>query len=127
MVSNSTSDGSVSNTGSEVHKLLDTKLKNCPKCGRKGCLSSRWVLNSKKKRYEPYYYFKHYDHGKVSWCYIPKGLLHEAKGHLDEVVSMEAQHPWEPSEKLMEKVEETIRWIEEQQQKGKKQNAEGTN
>lgn len=62
----------VSNILVSNFSVLDTKIKACPKCGRKGCLTSRWVLNSKKKRYSPYYYFKHYNHGEITWCYIPR-------------------------------------------------------
>jgi hypothetical protein len=45
-----------------------------PRCGRKGWLVSQWVLNSIKNRYSPYYYFKHYSHGKVTWCYVPRDV-----------------------------------------------------
>jgi hypothetical protein len=45
--------------------------KLCPKCGLEGSGPyKRWVLNSRKTRYEPYYYFAH-KHGKgIGWCYL---------------------------------------------------------
>jgi len=52
----------------------DLVSNKCPRCGRKGWLVSRWVLNSVKKRYSPYYYFKHYSNGKVTWCYVPRDV-----------------------------------------------------
>jgi hypothetical protein len=50
--------------------------KLCPKCHLEGCGPfSRYVLNARKKRYEPYYYFAHKHNGKISWCYIPRKEL----------------------------------------------------
>jgi hypothetical protein len=47
--------------------------KLCPKCGLEGSGPyKRWVLNSRKKRYEPYYYFAHKHNGKIRWCYLGK-------------------------------------------------------
>lgn len=48
----------------------------CPRCGHEGYGPySRWVLNAKKQKYEPYFYFAH-KHGKqISWCYIPRSML----------------------------------------------------
>ena len=51
------------------------KLKKCPKCGRRGSLH-RKVIRVKGRTYS-YLYFAHYDHGKVSWCYIPRKMLEE--------------------------------------------------
>jgi len=65
MVSHTTSNTALVSNKPE----LDTK-KFCPRCEKKGCLCSRYVLNSRKRRYGLYFYFKHYDHGKVTWCYI---------------------------------------------------------
>jgi len=45
----------------------------CPKCGSSGSgLHQKWVLNWRKHKYEPYYYFAHSRKGKVAWCYIRK-------------------------------------------------------
>ena len=49
-------------------------IERCPCCGKHGSLQQRYVLNSVKKRYGPYYYFEHYEEGKVQWCYIGRGL-----------------------------------------------------
>jgi hypothetical protein len=48
----------------------DLVSNKCPRCGRKGWLVSRWF----------HYYFKHYNNGKVTWCYVPRDV---AKGLLD--------------------------------------------
>lgn len=52
-------------------KKRENNRKLCPKCGLPGTGPyPRWVLNNKKKRYEPFYYFAH-KHGKqISWCYL---------------------------------------------------------
>jgi hypothetical protein len=58
--------------------LLDNKpkLSNkrlCPRCGKPGSGPySRWVRNSRGKRYEPYEYFAHRVNGKIKWCYLGK-------------------------------------------------------
>jgi hypothetical protein len=55
--------------------------KLCPKCHLEGCGPfSRYVLNARKKRYEPYYYFAHKHEGKIKWCYLGK-LSNKAEGH----------------------------------------------
>jgi len=51
----------------------------CPICGGVGAgVYDRWVMNSRKKRYAPYYYFKHQvvteKNGRkiktIKWCYL---------------------------------------------------------
>ena len=57
--------------------------KLCPRCQRPGSGPyARWVLNSIKKRYEPYYYFAHKHGKKIKWCYLgrPKPELSNTKG-----------------------------------------------
>jgi hypothetical protein len=56
-----------------------TKGVLCPKCGEKGSLHWRWVLNPKQKRYQPYYYVAHYQgKGKyVKWHYVPRAVAEE--------------------------------------------------
>jgi hypothetical protein len=58
----------------ESTKQLSNKEKKlCPRCGKPGSGPySRWVKNSKGKRYEPYQYFAHREGGRVSWCYLGK-------------------------------------------------------
>lgn len=47
------------------------KRKICPKCGLEGTGPyARWVLNSRKQRFEPYFYFSHKKSGKIRWCYL---------------------------------------------------------
>lgn len=47
------------------------KKKQCPRCGAKGTGPyARYVLNSRKQRYEPYLYFAHKARGKIHWCYL---------------------------------------------------------
>ncbi|MHA1631777.1 MAG: hypothetical protein ACTSXC_03065 [Candidatus Freyarchaeota archaeon] len=54
------------------------KKEICPVCGKEGSgIYRKWVLNAKKKRYEPYYYFAHRykdENGKwrIKWCYVGK-------------------------------------------------------
>jgi len=51
----------------------DAKKKLCPRCGAEGTGPySRYVLNSRKRRYEPYKYFAHRVGGKIKWCYLGK-------------------------------------------------------
>ena len=47
-------------------KMIREKLKkNCPRCGLPGSGPyRRYVLNTLKKRYEPYWYFSHKSHGQ---------------------------------------------------------------
>jgi hypothetical protein len=48
----------------------------CPICNKKGTgLYPRYVLNGRKVRYEPYFYFRHVIDGKVKWCYVPHALV----------------------------------------------------
>jgi hypothetical protein len=56
--------------------------KLCPKCGLEGSEPyKRWVLNSRKKCYEPYYYFAH-KHGKgIGWCYLGRLSNKSEEGH----------------------------------------------
>jgi hypothetical protein len=56
--------------------------KLCPKCGLEGSGPyKRWVLNSRKTRYEPYYYFAH-KHGKgIGWCYLGRLSNKSEEGH----------------------------------------------
>jgi len=57
---------------------LDNRRKVCPICGRPGSGPyARWVMNVRKKRFEPYYYFAHKHRGCIKWCYIPKKLVGE--------------------------------------------------
>jgi hypothetical protein len=50
----------------------------CPRCRGEGSgLHPKWVLNSRKKRYEPYWYFAHSTSKGVKWCYINKRLAIE--------------------------------------------------
>lgn len=52
---------------------MGDKKKPCPRCGAKGTGPyARWVLNSRKQRYEPYLYFAHKARGKIDWCYLGK-------------------------------------------------------
>jgi hypothetical protein len=55
----------------------------CPKCGGRGSgLHLKWVLNTRKRRYYPYYYFAHsfrmYGKFKVKWHYIKRLEAFEA-------------------------------------------------
>jgi hypothetical protein len=53
----------------------------CPRCGKPGSKPhAKWVLNSEKRKYEPYYYVAHSVKKKgqkaLKWCYLgksPKG------------------------------------------------------
>jgi len=58
----------------------------CPICGEKGAGPyKRWVKNSQKVRYEPYFYFKHIVEErkgdqiikKIKWCYLTHELAEE--------------------------------------------------
>lgn len=54
----------------------------CPRCGERGSrIVSRWVLNDRKQRFEPYYYVGHSSRNEngetVNWCYIKKKLAEE--------------------------------------------------
>jgi len=78
-----------------------TRIKRCPRCGRSGSLQSRWVLNSQKNRYEPYYYVAHYyskeerfqsfgtqkKRGKIGWCYVPKEVVQSLSNSLSNGLS----------------------------------------
>lgn len=45
--------------------------KKCPSCGASGSGPySRWVRNSRGKRYEPYWYFAHRKGSRLHWCYL---------------------------------------------------------
>ena len=47
----------------------------CPRCGVLGSgPHAKWVLNTRKVRYEPYYYMAHSVDRKVKWCYIPRDV-----------------------------------------------------
>ncbi len=55
--------------------LSNREKKLCPRCGKPGSGPySRWVRNSRGKRYEPYLYFAHRENGRVRWCYLGKKL-----------------------------------------------------
>lgn len=58
------------------------KVKNCPKCDKKGSLQETWVLNGAGKRYEPYYSIVHYDSEtrKKRRCYVSRDVAHELMG-----------------------------------------------
>ena len=82
---------SVSNTVSNkptvsnnLVEKLDIEIKVCPRCGRKGHLASRYVLNSAKRRCGPYFYFGHYYGGRKRWCYLgretPLMVINDAEG-----------------------------------------------
>lgn len=50
---------------------MGDKKKRCPRCNAKGTGPyARWVLNSRKRRYESYVYFAHKARGKIKWCYL---------------------------------------------------------
>ena len=52
------------------------KRKICPRCGAPGSGPyARWVLNTRKQRYEPYYYFAHKSNGRLKWCYLGREKL----------------------------------------------------
>jgi len=80
-----------------------TRIKRCPRCGRRGSLHTRWVLNSKKKRYEPYTYVAHYHskeerwssrkRGKIGWCYVPKEVVQSLSNSLSNGLSNEGCEP----------------------------------
>ena len=54
-----------------LFKLKKLDNKRCPKCGRPGSgPHSRYVLNSRKRRYGPYLYYAHHFDGKLKWCYL---------------------------------------------------------
>jgi len=55
----------------------------CPKCGERGSgLHLKWVLNARKRRYYPYYYFAHSFRAlgkyRVRWHYIKRQEAFEA-------------------------------------------------
>jgi hypothetical protein len=76
----------------------------CPRCGEKGYgIFTKWVLNERKQRFEPYYYFAHrekdeYGHARQTWCYIRKAMalaiLHgeteEPEETMEEEIKVEA-------------------------------------
>ena len=57
-------------------KVLDKQGLRCSVCGKHGSgPHARYVLNERKKRYEPYFYMAHYlkkvgNTKKVKWCYL---------------------------------------------------------
>lgn len=53
----------------------DKERARCPVCTHPGVGPyTRYVLNDRKQRFEPYYYFHHEpsDSAGKEWCYIPK-------------------------------------------------------
>jgi len=59
--------------GKAEKKKAVSKTVICPKCGRPGTLTKRWVISGDgKKRY--YWYVGHKKNGKIKWCYIGKYL-----------------------------------------------------
>jgi len=49
----------------------NNRKKICPRCQQMGTGPyARWVLNSVKKRYEPFLYFCHKTGKKIKWCYL---------------------------------------------------------
>lgn len=55
----------------KVNQKTSKPRKLCPQCGQPGSGPySRWVLNSRHKRYEPYQYFAHRQGRKIHWCYL---------------------------------------------------------
>jgi len=64
----------------------------CPRCGSIGSgIYKRWVLNSQKNRYEPYYYFAHKykkEDGKwsIKWCYLGRSIREISEAEDEEHV-----------------------------------------
>lgn len=85
---------SISNTISNNSSISNKQAKKldidrCPVCSKPGSLQSRYTLNSRKKRYGPYYYFEHYEDGKVQWCYIGRNPASKKNKREDTLVAEE--------------------------------------
>jgi hypothetical protein len=95
---------SISNADSKLYPTISNNMSNkpsisnktaekldierCPRCGKHGSLQQCYVLNSMKKRYGPYYYFEHYEGGKVQWCYVGRNPAGE-KNRREDVLAEE--------------------------------------
>jgi hypothetical protein len=75
----------LTHTQRSINSLSNKEKKLCPRCGKPGSGPySRWVRNSRGKRYEPYQYFAHREDGRIHWCYLGKLLdnTHSAANQL---------------------------------------------
>lgn len=72
--------------------------KVCPICGQPGSGPyPRWVRNSRKAKYEPYFYFKHVvkEGGKrrLKWCYVPREMIDDVTERIREYLASKGKLP----------------------------------